>query len=248
MEKNRHFTTVVIGDNPSEIIKKYDKNLKVEPYIAYRIGDAKIYKERALKSLESCINTATDGKIKTLLIDERNNIQNMEDVDYYIYLTRDYEIDEETGNVVLTDNPHGKYDWCRPGKDLCMPMIGKNGEEIFKGKKSEIDWSKTHRYNTWTYETVWDLVMGDRKPQGEIEKKLYDNMKNRKDYFAFFKTKENYVLSNTSFWGYAYLDENGWVELEDNVPQFEWVSRFYETFIEPLSEDTLITLYECYRN
>jgi hypothetical protein len=247
MEQNRHFTAVVIGENPSELIKKYDKSLKVEPYIAFKLSDAKKYKEQYISNMKECINKLSDEKLKTALIYDLEVVQEMEDVDYYLRLTDGYELDEETGNVILTENPNGKYDWCRPGKQLCMPMLDKNGDEIFKGRKKDIDWSKIHLHNTYTYEVVWDLVMGNKEPEGEMEKTLYNNMKNRKEYFSFFGDRENYVISNTAFWGYAYLDENGWIELEDNMSQLEWVKNFYDRFIAKLPDNTLISLYECFR-
>lgn len=248
MEKNRHFTLVVIGEKPHEIIKKYDKNLKVEPYIAFKLSDADKYKQIYLETLKNNIENCDNDLNKSVLLDEYNFIEQMDKLDYYLNLTEKYELDEETGNVILTTNPLGKFDWARPGKNLCMPMLDKDENEIFKGRKSEINWPKIHRYNTWTYEVVWDLVMGNKTPEGDMELKLYNNMKNRKDYFAYFKTRENYVVSNTSFWGYAYVDENGWVELEDNMSQFDWVNNFYDRFITPLSDDTLISLFECYRS
>ena len=73
-------------------------------------------------------------------------------------------------------------------------------------------------------------------------------MKNRRAYFEHFGNKENYVVSNVAFWGYAFLsEETGWVELEDNMDQVEWVKNFYKRFIEPLDDDTLITVCECIR-
>ena len=57
------------------------------------------------------------------------------------------------------------------------------------------------------------------------------------------------MASNTAFWGYAFLSEKtGWVELEDNEEQFKWVVNFYNKFIKPQSDDTLISIYECRRD
>ena len=71
-------------------------------------------------------------------------------------------------------------------------------------------------------------------------------MKNRTMYFSKFKTKENYVIHSTAFWGYAFLSEKtGWKELEEHMNQFDWVSHFYDNFIKPLDENTLLTIFEC---
>ena len=56
-------------------------------------------------------------------------------------------------------------------------------------------------------------------------------------------------MSNTSFWGYAFLSEKtGWVELEETVNQFEWVKNFFNRFIAPLGDNDKISIYECLRN
>jgi hypothetical protein len=71
-------------------------------------------------------------------------------------------------------------------------------------------------------------------------------MKNREGYFMKFGTRENYIVTSTAFWGYAFVSENiEWIEMEPHVNQFEWVSNYYDRFIKPLSNDTLLTIYEC---
>ncbi len=246
MEENRHFSAVVVGENPNELLGKYDKNKKVDEYVAFRLSDAGKYKQTYLNNLKNTIDNINDTKLKTILTEDYEFVSSMDDVDYYIQLTSGYALDETTGNVILNENPNGKYDWCRLGKDLCMPMIDKKGNEVFQARKKDIDWSKTHLFNSWSYETVWDLVIGGKIPESEEEEKLYENMKNRKDYFNFFGNKENYVLSNTAFWGYAFVDESGWYEIEF-TPQVEWIKNFYNKFIEHLSEDTKISIFECFR-
>ena len=39
----------------------------------------------------------------------------------------------------------------------------------------------------------------------------------------------------------------GWVELDKNTPQFEWVKAFKERFVDNLPDDARITIYECTR-
>ena len=90
--------------------------------------------------------------------------------------------------------------------------------------------------------------MENRKPVTKEEKLIYENMKNRTEYFKRFGTKENYVTSNTAFWGYAFVDKNGWEELKDSDDQFEWMNNFYDRFIKNLPENSLISVFECYRN
>jgi hypothetical protein len=71
-------------------------------------------------------------------------------------------------------------------------------------------------------------------------------MKDKETYFKKFETKENYVISNTAFWGYAFLSEKtGWVDASDTNDQFVWMSEYYNMFIKNLPDDTLLTIYEC---
>jgi len=49
-DNNRHFTAVVVGENPEEIMKKYDSNVKVEPYALYKFSEVKKYKENTLRA------------------------------------------------------------------------------------------------------------------------------------------------------------------------------------------------------
>jgi hypothetical protein len=104
-----------------------------------------------------------------------------------------------------------------------------------------------HLVNREVYEFAWDSVMEGKEPTTDNEKIIYENMKNRVAYFSAFKDKETYVLSNISFWTYAYLDENGWVECDEETSQFEWVKNFYDKYINKLDDKKLITIYECTR-
>ena len=91
------------------------------------------------------------------------------------------------------------------------------------------------------------MVMGNRKPETEEEKIIYENMKNRTEYFEYYGDIDTYVASNTAFWGYAFVTEDKWLELTDGVSQIKWVTEFYDNFIKNLPENTLISVYECIR-
>ena len=87
--------------------------------------------------------------------------------------------------------------------------------------------------------------MNNSKPQNEYEQQIFDNMQDKKSYFKKFETKENYVASNTAFWGYAFVsDMTGWLDA-DGKDQFTWMKTFYDMFIKNLPDDTLLTIYEC---
>ena len=249
MENYRHFTLIVAGDNPDELIEKYDNNLKVERHLVYRFANAEKYYNTQLKALNEVYNNPSSSDTLHEIVGlEISELKEMDPIEYYSHLTEDYEIDEETGDAYSEDNENGKYDGIQEGGIFALPLINKDGEETYHCVKSEIDWDKIHLTNTRPYEVAWDCVMEEKAPQDDFEKGIYNNMKNRVYYFEQFGNRENYIKANTAFWGYAFLSEKtGWVELESNQNQFEWVSNFYDRFIEPLDDNTMISVYECTR-
>jgi hypothetical protein len=89
------------------------------------------------------------------------------------------------------------------------------------------------------------MVVDGDAPQPPYEEVIYNNMKDKRAYFDKFETVDNYVTSNTAFWGYAFLSkETGWVDATDEE-QFAWMSNYYDSFIKGLPDDTLLTIYEC---
>lgn len=245
---NRHFTAVVVGDNPDEIMKQYDLSLKVSPYVVYKIADAKQYKENTLNAYRhfASIETLPD-MIRDEYSEKIKEIENMSDLDFYLELTEDLDIDETTGNAMSDVNPNGHYNVCRLGDKLSMPLINKKGDEVFQARKCDVNWEKVHLANQEVYRLTWQMINYGKTPETEEEKVIYENMKNRKDYFSMFKDEDEYVFHNTAFWGTAFVTMDRWFELTDDVSQVEWVRNFYDDFIKDLPENTLISIYECVR-
>jgi hypothetical protein len=253
--EQKHFTAIVIGDNHQEIMEKYDSNLKITPYVAMQFKDSKQLYETELKFLETLLANNSDAlseEGKDWIKFELETLKNTDHIDYYISKAdrMGYTIDQETGNAFCDKNPHGYYDYCRIGKDLSLPLITFNNEEVYSARKKDVDFSKLHQYNTLPYIVAWETVMEGREPKNEEERRIYDNMKNRIAYFENFKDKETYIAWSTSFWGYAFVNDKEWIDIDNykNHNQIEWVTNFYDRFIKDLPEDTLITVYECVKN
>lgn len=249
MEENRHFTLIIAGDNPAKQAKPYSNKPLKKKVKMYEFSKSKEYYDKILKMYKSTLENGEIGDAMRVFLESKiKYLESIDHVDYYLDMTDGLEIDDETGDAYSYDNPDAKYDVWRIGKELSLPLITKDGKEVFSAKKKDIDWSKIHMKDTEVYEFVWDAVMEGKKPQNEEEETLYNNMKNRKAYFEHFGNRENYVVSNVAFWGYAFLSkETGWVELEDDMDQIKWIRDFYPKFIEPLDDDTLITVCECIR-
>jgi hypothetical protein len=247
--ENRHFTLIVVGENPDELVKKYDSTIKVEPYVVLQFKNAGELHKKHIHFYEEMLLKLDPSDANYKVAEEQLSLyREQSDIDFFADITEEYEIDEETGDAISDENPDGKYVSCKIGKNFSLPLINKNGEEVYSCRKSNVDWSKIHLANKEPYEFAWDSVMEGKKPENDAEKNIYENMKNRVSYFNAYGNRENYVLSNTSFWGFAFLSEKtGWVELEDTVNQFEWVRSFFDRFIKPLGENEKISVYECVR-
>jgi len=248
IDQYNHFVALVAGDNPEVLMSPYDKSIKTEPRIAYKFADAGKLRNQYIKLYTALVESDTipEGPFKEDAKDKLAIIQNQSDTEFYLDLTEDYEHDKDTGDALTTENPDGKWSSYRLGKLFSVPFILNDGTETFQARKGDINWELMHLHGGEIYRRAWEMVMENSEPTNENEKQIYENMKARTAYFEKFGTKENYVLSNTAFWAYAFVTISGnWLELEDDMDQFVWVGKFYETFIEPLPDDTLLTIYEC---
>ena len=246
IDQYNHFVAIVAGDAPEVLMSPYDKNIKTEPRVAYYYKDAEKLRQQYLKVYQAIVENADiTGPFKEDAIDKQEIIKNQSGVEFFLDLTEDYEHDPKTGDAITYENPDGKWSSYRMGKLFSIPFVLNDGTESFQAKKGDINWELMHLHGGEIYARAWEMVMEGSEPNGDYEKQIYTNMKERTAYFQKFGTKENYVLSNTAFWGYAYVSKDGWLELEDNMDQFEWVGSFYDKFIVPLPDDTLLTIYEC---
>lgn len=248
IDQYRHFVALVAGDNPEVLMSPYDKNIKTEPRIIYKYEDAEKLRSHYIKIYTAMIESDAipEGPFKEDAKDKLALIQNQTAAEFYLDLTEDYEHDKDTGDALTTENPDGKWTSYRMGKLFSLPFILKDGTETFQARKGDVNWELMHLHGGEIYKRAWEMVMEGSEPQTEYEEQIYKNMKARTAYFEKFQTKENYVLVNTAFWAYAFVTRTGnWIELEDDMDQFAWVNKFYDTFIEPLPDDTLLTIYEC---
>lgn len=244
----RHFVCIVAGDNPDELMAQYDKNKKVEPYVVYQYSDAEKLRQKYIESYQAMLNDDSEEYDKEYIKDTILDLSEMSADDFYYDITEGLSIDPDTGNAMSDVNKDGKWSYCNIGKMFSVPFLTKDEREVFQARKGDIDWDKIHLSNSYIYERAWDMVMNDSKPENDYEQQIYDNMKDKVAYFKKFETKENYVISNTAFWGYAFLsDKTGWMEASEYDDQFVWMANYYNLFIQNLSDDTLLTIYECVR-
>lgn len=250
MEKgSRFFSVMVVGENPSTIMEKYDMKKEVEPYIKYKYLDAEKYKNSAIKILESLIENYDKIGIKIgskeLLEERLKALANLSTFEYYKELTQGLYYDEN-GNALSTENKYGRWVTCRVGRNFALPLKLKDGTESYSALNKDIDWSLMHKVNQETYAAAWEMVMEGREPNTDVEKTIYEAMKDKTVYFSKFKDKESYVNYSTAYWNYAYVDEShGWVDVDLYGDENEWINTFYDGFIKNLKDDDLVTIFEC---
>lgn len=243
-EDYNYFTAIVAGDNPEIIMKEYDKKLKVDPYILYKIEDSHSLKQLYLNECKEDLKVETEDFAIDDINDEIDYVSKLTDDEFFSYFTCDYDKDKE-GNAISTKNKKGKWSYYQNGKLFSVPFITKDGKEVFQARKKDIDWDKIHLSGQEIYKRAWEMVIENDTPKNDYEKNIYENMKNRTTYFMKFKTKEKYVVHSTAFWGYAFVDENKWTDMDSEKDEFSWVSNFYDKYIKPIDESVLLTIFEC---
>ena len=244
-----HRVLIVSGDEPDEAIAQYSLNVEVAPYIVYNRSEAKKLREIRIASLKEMMKNPTSyGVDMEYLKDEMADAMDGDDNEFFDYYTCTYEHDEE-GNAISRQNPVGKFLAATRGGSFAQPFLLKDGSTSYSAKKCDIDWKEIHMNKEFVnlYERTWEMCVEGLKPVSDIDKQVYNNMKDRQDYFENFKDKEEYVTSCSSFWAFAFLngDIDVWLDADDcPVSQFEWMSTYYDRFIKPLPDDTLLTVFE----
>ena len=247
-EDYQHFVCIVAGSDPSKLMGAYDKALTTEPRLVFKHSEAKKLKDSFITVYENALKEELNPSQAEYIKMSIQDLAEMDPEDFYIDMISndDYIIDEKTGDAYTNKNPDGKWSVYNLGKLFSVPFLTKDGREVFQAKKGDIDWDKIHLNGGDIYERAWEMVMEGDKPKNDYEQTIYDNMANKTSYFEKFETKENYVVSNTAFWGYAFLSEKtGWMDASEESDQFAWMTHFYDVFIKNLDDDTLLTIYEC---
>jgi hypothetical protein len=247
---SRFFSVMVVGEDPAAILEDYRMDKKVEPYVKFKFLQADKYKEAAIKVSEKLLEDGTIAMItpqmKSALESNLKNLKAMSTFDYYRKLTEGMYYNEN-GDALTDKNPNGKWKTAHIGRNFSLPLILLDGMEVYSAKCSDVDWARMHLNNQEVYKAAWEMVMGEREPVTEEEKAIYEAMKDKEVYFSKFADKESYVNYSTAYWNFAYVDENGWVDM-NNANEQEWINTFYDRFVTKINENATVTIYECTTN
>ena len=241
---------MVVGDDPAAILDNYRMDKKVEPYVKFKFLQAEKYKEAAIKVSEKLLEDGAIAmitpEVKSALETSLKNLKAMSTFDYYRKLTEGMYYDEN-GDALTDKNPNGKWKTAHIGRNFSLPLILKNGREVYTAKCSEVDWARMHLTNQEVYSAAWEMVMEGREPATEEEKTIYEAMKDKQVYFSKFFSKEHYVKYSTAYWNFAYVDDKNWFDM-NGIDESAWIEHFYDRFITQLKPDDIISIYECTTN
>lgn len=250
---SKFFTVMVVGDNPEGLMSKYDKALKVKPYIKYRYLDAEKIRSNAVKMLSNIIAnydkfTMSEDQLEYFK-SRLKAINGMSSFEYYSSLTNGLYYDTD-GNALSEENPDGKWDKYNIGKNFSYPLKLKDGKETYQAMSGDVDWNQMHMETNSVnlFEIIWRLVVDNDDPSDANEEQLKNNWKDKKNYLSGFKNVDEFISHNCAYWNYAYLDKNGWIDVDDEGDEMKWVLNFFERFIEPLKNDEKVTIYEFSRS
>ena len=246
--KSTFFTVLAIGDNPRELMDKYDMSAEVEPYVRYKYLDAEKYKSGVEKTLRKLL----EDRDKTLLtasvfapLEERlRDLEAMTPFEYYRQVTEGMYYDDK-GNALSTENRDGKWLTCREAKNFATLFTLVDGTESHQAKLGSIDFEATEKGKD-VYHRAWEILVDGKAPESPEDEQILKGAENvPKAYFDNFASKEEYADYCCDFWTYAVVDKDGWYSVDDVDDAKEWVFGFMDRFIKPLQPNTLLTIYEC---
>lgn len=249
---SRFFSVMVVGDEPQKIMEKYGANYEVEPYVKYKYLNAKKYQETAIKALEKLLAEADKIGIpphtRESLTERLEALNSLSSFDYYRQLTEGLYYNED-GDALSSENPNAHWNSCRIGRNFSIPLKLKNGEESYSALSKDVDWEAMRHISKDTYEAAWEMVVEGREPATDVEKQIYEAMKDKTVYFDNFSSKKAYVEYNTAYWNYAYVDKYGWIDVDSfEGDEAEWIQTFFDRFISNLEPNDLVTIFECSTN
>jgi hypothetical protein len=243
---SRFFSVMVVGDNHKELMDKYSLDLEVDSYVRYEYLKADKYQSNSIKALDNLLSHSDEiglePQVKESLERRIKTLKGMTPFEYYRELTEGMYYDEN-GNALSTENPNGHWKTARIGKNFSLPLKLKDGTESYSARACDIDWDAMNE-PTELYEAAWEMVVDGREPTNEQEERVYESMKDKLTYFSNFKSKEDYVTYSTSYWNYAFVNKDGWVDMV-NEDERKWINNFYDRFIATIDPNDLVTIYEC---
>lgn len=255
MAQSSFHTILVIGDKPESLLIEYSLSTVVPKYLKVKRDDAKKLLNKHIKAIKSLLDNKnlklTDNQ-KEYFKELYLSLQETDEFDYFLDITKGCIYDEETGDAYTTENNKAKYQMYYIGENLhfAEPFKTIDGEETYNSKIENIAWDEMHMNlkKVALCQRVWQLLVEKEDANDEAETKLIEAWTPRIDYFLNFSDCDEYVKHTCSFWHYGVIKrtEDGSIfnEVDYTISDKEWVSTFYDKYIKNLPPDTLLTICE----
>lgn len=242
-----HFCVSVIttdGDY-DKALEPYSEHIKVSPYI-YKtkddlINEAKNDLQNAIKtnqsSWENYLKASLDWTSdKTLLESLKRHYQSY---DCYSF--------DENNNLLSTYNPLSKWDWFVLGGRYSDYLKLKDKSRSNEAQIKDLDLSAYNLNNKDKnyFKRFWEINVEDSKlTPSESPDEYYSIYK--KEYLQNqYLSSSDYVKVNSTFYTYALLFNNTWIDCDEfnNTPQY--ITKFYEVF-DKLDPNYHISIVDCH--
>lgn len=227
-----HFSVAVFtkpNQTVKELLAPYDHNLKVEPWLCYT-------KQRAIDEIKIFNEDLSDEECwKTFL----------REYDHY------YSIDKD-GNVYVTWNYDGKWDWWRIGGCFAGKLI-LNDDLVDSGKVNDVKFPYNHGEYSKALD-FWDMNVDNKQVRdGEAYKAEYI----ASYYIEMYGDRETYARSKAQFSTDAVVTPDGeWheagiiafgVDLVEPEERADWDKHYKERFIDAADPEWTVTIVDCYK-
>ena len=226
---NRQYSVLVAGNVD---LTKYDLTKQVTPYVVYEYNKKSDIRKQAISiytelidKVEKTENTELISQLMKLKLQE---MEEMTDEEYFEEATKGMTYDKVTGNALTTINPDGRYiKLNEPTLDTSVPLVGNKFQCLVQDLPDKIVNSELNE----KYSKHWDIIMDGQQ-----------NIKN--NYINTYQDKETYVkvMTEPLFYNAFVSNKTGWIEQSDEN-QVQWVLNFRNRFINNLTKDTVLKVY-----
>lgn len=251
-----HFTCLVTGDNPEELLAPYDENTDVEPY----------RKDIPQEDIDRMVEYYTKGA------KEEDRIEGLDASDlttlqpyWHGWSSSELLIDEDGKPYrMCTYNPESQWDWYQMGGRYQGMLRLKHGTEGVVGEASLM--FEDHEYEAKYADQAkmadidWQYMRNDPDKLLHLKLQWEEQMRGggyyKPGYYVEkYGNEKEFFRQNLTFSTFAAITADGvWHEVgkmgwwamstETHDENKTWVDHYWEAFLEDLDDDALVTIFD----
>lgn len=164
---------------------------------------------------------------------------------------------DDSGNLLTTHNPKGKWDWWVVGGRFNNLLKLKDGSRWYVAKVGEIDFSNDHEIYLEA-KRFWELYIEGQEPINSQEEVTIVAYGSKEYYIKSYGTKENYADLESRFQTWAVITPDGkWHDNNIGIRQgfvlttrlddyATWIKNYYTNFIEGIDPELYAVIIDCH--